>query len=256
MPLFTDGPPSSLEDLTDQDSGLLDVCRLEQIDASRKSKLAHAELGSQLHSLIDEQRTIYLAYHNNPYLSLSHVVVTPNLKTWHTFQTLALIYRDAYFNQLNDRFQAKWTEYNELSATANSRLRETGVGIVLDPLQRPDAPVLAAIPAAETGGMFYFSVCLVNSTGEESQPSPVASIQVPDGYAVDLHLASIPSNATGWNVYGGASPETLYLQNQPPVDTSLDWIYGPSTALLNGRTPGFGQKSNFSYRLPRRLLRG
>jgi hypothetical protein len=34
MALFTDGPPSSIEDLTNQDCGLLDVCRVEQINAS------------------------------------------------------------------------------------------------------------------------------------------------------------------------------------------------------------------------------
>jgi hypothetical protein len=34
MALLTDGPPSSIEDLTNQDSGLLEVCRIEQINAS------------------------------------------------------------------------------------------------------------------------------------------------------------------------------------------------------------------------------
>ena len=39
------------------------------------------------------------------------VVVTEPLRQWHVHRTLALVYRDAYNNQLNNRYQGKWAEY-------------------------------------------------------------------------------------------------------------------------------------------------
>ena len=41
----------------------------------------------------------------------SDVVVTAPLKLWHVQKTIAMVYRDAYNNQLNDRYLNKWNEY-------------------------------------------------------------------------------------------------------------------------------------------------
>jgi hypothetical protein len=256
MSLFLDGPPSSIEDLTDQDSGLLDVCRIEQIDASVKIKLAHNETGVQIESLFDQQRTFLSQYWGQPQFGLRNVVVTPTLSMWHTWHTLSLVYRDAYFNQLNDRFQAKWNEYRSLAETAKNRLREVGVALVFQPLPRPNSPVLTATPAAEVGGTFYFSATVLNAAGEESAPSPVGSIQISDGNAVDVQSASQAPNAQGWNVYAGGSPETLYRQNDAPLSTDGDWLFYPSLAAQSGQLPGKGQSPNLIQRLPRLLPRG
>ena len=35
---------------------------------------------------------------------LSHVVVTPPVRLWHTYRTLENVYREAYNSQLNDRY--------------------------------------------------------------------------------------------------------------------------------------------------------
>src|ERR1051326_4705850 len=101
MALFTDGPVSGIDDLTAQDSQLLDVSQVENIDVTRKLILAQDELALELESLL--KRLSYSerssSYEGRPKITM--VVVTPALKMWHTFHTLALIYTDAYNSQLN-----------------------------------------------------------------------------------------------------------------------------------------------------------
>ena len=38
-------------------------------------------------------------------IGVSDVVVSPQMKRWHALHTLAVVYRDAYNNQLNDRYE-------------------------------------------------------------------------------------------------------------------------------------------------------
>ena len=53
MALFTDGPPASIEDLSAQDSQLLNVANVEGIDVTQKLCLAHEELGMELYALLN-----------------------------------------------------------------------------------------------------------------------------------------------------------------------------------------------------------
>ena len=182
--------------------------------------------------------------------------MTPALKMWHTWQALSLVYRDAYFNQLNDRFALKWKEYQLLAETEKSRLRELGIGIVWNPLPKPDCPVLTLTPAAEIGGTFYFSVAVLNAAGEQSAPSPVESLQLPDGNAVDIQVPGPPPNSIGWNVYVGTSPKEVCLQNSSPLPLDTHWVCFPSTMVANGCPPSNGQAPNMLRPLPRLLGRG
>lgn len=256
MALFTDGPPSSIQDLIDQDSGLLEVCRIEQINASTKLALAQEELGLELAAIFERQRSNWTPLYSSSPLDLQHVAVTPSLRLWHTWLSLSLVYRDAYFNQLNDRYQAKWDNYQKLATLGRLRLQELGIGIVLDPLPKPDGPAITTLPATESGGTFYFSVTIVNSAGEESVSSDPESTFVPDGSVAGLQVIAAPANALGWNAYAGTSPDAMYLQNESPLRFDEDWTYFPSTAVTTGDTTGNGQTPNLIRPLQRRLQRG
>jgi hypothetical protein len=256
MPLFSDGPASTIEDLLNQDSGLIDVCKAEQIDAGMKLRVAMDDIAGELEALFESQRSVYTPYFSQPQLNLRHLAVTSSLKRWHTFQTLAMIYRDAYFSQLNDRFQAKWQEFQRLAQVARNQLREIGVGLVLCPLPRPASPLLTTTPATETGGSFYVAVTLLNSQGEESAPSLTAFIDAPTGNAIGAQLSTVPENAAGWNAYVGSSPSSLVLQNNTPIAAPDAWVFYPSAALVTGQRPGDGQKPNLIRGLPRLLQRG
>ena len=104
MALFTDGAISSLEDLRGYESTIYDLASTERIDLSRKLVLAHQELEVELVSRFFRENPNELAY----------AVVTPALQLWHTFHTLAVVYRDAYNSHLNDRYQVPGVSRSKL----------------------------------------------------------------------------------------------------------------------------------------------
>ena len=118
MALFVDGPACTIDDLTDQDSGLLDVAQTTGINVSTKLRLAVEEIRTDLHLWLIRPRTERCELVWGPTLHIEQIVVTPSLKRWETMHALALVYRDAYFSQLVDRYQAKWQEYAKLARDA------------------------------------------------------------------------------------------------------------------------------------------
>jgi hypothetical protein len=256
MALFIDGPPSNVQDLSNQDSGVLDVCRIEQIDAGVKLRLAYEALSLELGVLFEDRHTFAALYYCQSALRIGHVAVTPSLKSWHVFTTLASVYRDAYFTQLNDRYQAKWQEYRTLAQAAKQQLQSLGVGLVLDPVSRPNAPVLTLSPANETGGTFYISVTLVNAAGEESSASCTESLELPVGNALNIQADRVATNVRGWNVYVGDSPSRIFLQNDEPLSPQDSWTFYPSSAASSKHLVGDGQRPNLLRALPRLIQRG
>src|SRR5579883_946062 len=106
MPLFTDGPASTIEDLAAQDSQVLDVASVEGIDLTRKLALAQEAVAIDIEAVVRRS--------NSGPVHLKHIVVTPALRLWHTYRTLELVYGDAYYNQLNDRYASKRDRFAEL----------------------------------------------------------------------------------------------------------------------------------------------
>src|ERR1043166_3854550 len=103
MALFTDGPPSSMEDLSAQDSQLLTVANTEGIDVTQKLQLAHQEVGLELETLLCRTSPAGHMFWISTQPKVEDVVITPGLQLWHAFRTLEMVYADAYQNQLNDR---------------------------------------------------------------------------------------------------------------------------------------------------------
>src|SRR5690242_2816865 len=134
MSLFTDGSIASLEDLKAQDSGVMDTAGTEGIDLTGKLALAQEEIGVELQVLLPR-----LGTGASECGGLAKVVVTSPLRLWHVFHTLSMVYRDAYNNQLNDRYKGKWDQYRQLARWAEERLLETGVGMAADAVPRAEA---------------------------------------------------------------------------------------------------------------------
>src|ERR1043165_654432 len=120
MALFTDGSISTLDQLAEQDSAVLDVASTEGIDASAKLMLAQQELGVELTAAFSRCTPAHTVSSMSwpgmgstvrGVLQLSNTAITSPLRLWHTYRTLAMIYRDAYSNQLNDRYLGKWNAY-------------------------------------------------------------------------------------------------------------------------------------------------
>src|SRR5579864_7830804 len=148
MALFTDGPVSSIEDLTAQDSQLLDIASTEGIDVTRKLALAQDDVGVELTVLLSKLSFVDQPFWMAPKPNLGAVVVTPALKRWYTFAALELVYRDAYNSQLNDRYSGKRDQFGQMAQWACEKLVQTGVGLVLRPVPRAATPQVTAIPGA------------------------------------------------------------------------------------------------------------
>src|SRR5690349_13173149 len=99
MALFEDGPACTMDDLTNQDAGLLDVALGTNINVSTKLRLAVEEIETDLLLWLNRPRpALELVW--GPTLQIAQVVVTPPLKCWETMHALALVYRDACFSKL------------------------------------------------------------------------------------------------------------------------------------------------------------
>ena len=84
-------------------------------------------------------------------IGVSDVVVTPQMKRWHAVHTLEVFYRDAFNNQLNSRYQAKFNEYHELSQDAREKTYQFGIGLALTPIPRAQMPVFSVRRGADSG---------------------------------------------------------------------------------------------------------
>jgi len=264
MALFTDGSISTLDQLAEQDSAVLDVASTEGIDAAVKLSLAQQELGVELmaaFSRCSPSRTAPsvwwpgMPFTSQGILQLSNTAVTAPLALWHTFHTLAMIYRDAYNTQLNDRYLGKWNAYKDLAKWAAGMLFQSGIGIVSTPLpaaQRPEIDVLSGTLPVAT---YFAQVTWLNAVSEEGVPSPIVSATAPDQNAIQVKSNNPPVNATNWNAYAGTSIDSITLQNANPIALGEPWIM-PATGLVSGPAPGTGQEANYFYQLPRYLQRG
>src|SRR5947208_14756395 len=151
--LFTDSPAIAIEDLADDETVILDTASTERINLTVKIGLATNEVGLQLQSRFPQLGLVNNAV-GTPGLiglvnfKLNNVVVTAGLRLWLIFHTLEIVYRDAYHNQLNDRYKAKWDEYRDLSTFASGLLFQIGIGTAVDPIPQPNHPLLSLVPGS------------------------------------------------------------------------------------------------------------
>src|SRR5690242_20632984 len=121
MALLTDGDVSTIEDLKSYESAILELANTEGIDLTAKAKLASSEIAAELAPFLAREG-------HAADLARNGVVVTPSLRLWHMVQTLCVVYRDAYHSQLNDRYKAKWNEYQRLAHRIRGLAFDTGIG--------------------------------------------------------------------------------------------------------------------------------
>src|SRR4051812_34165119 len=156
MGLFVDGPACLIDDLLDEDSGLLDTAQTVGINVTAKLRLAMSEVQSELETLLLRLQSSSGGGTVVP-PGIGQVVVTADLARWEKMQALAMVYRDAAFTQLIDRYKAKWDVFVKLTHSARDQFIAGGVGLVTDPMPRAAVPVLGTESAAGplTGGTFY-----------------------------------------------------------------------------------------------------
>jgi hypothetical protein len=258
MALFTDGSISTTEDLTAQDSQLLDVASTERIDLGRKLGLAQEELEMELRALLSQSSSWdafgWSALAGADSAGIGHVVATPPLKMWHTFRTLETVYRDAYNNERNDRYAGKRDAFHEMATWAWDKLLLLGIGMAWNPVPRAETPGVAPAQGSLGAGTYYVTMAWMNSAGEEGASARPA-VATTTGGTLAVRPAAAPRGATGWRVYMGVSADSMFLQNTSPLAPGQSWTQ-PPTLTTAGRTAGSGQAPSYLWRAPRVLQRG
>ncbi|HLH41378.1 MAG TPA: hypothetical protein VKV74_00230 [Bryobacteraceae bacterium] len=254
--LLTDGSPNSTEDLRAYESSILTVANTEGIELDKKLNLALAEVSEDiLDVLLDHTRS------NDPQttirrtIGVSDVVVTPPLKRWHAVHTLELIYRDAYHNQLNERYQAQFNEYHEASKDAREDTLRFGIGLTLLPLPQAGTPTFSFVAGPLPATTYYAQVSWIAPGGKEGAPSAETTYEAPAGSLPVVTAVNPPAAATGFNVYMGLAPGSETLQTPTPAAIGSSFIL-PATGLIAGAPAGNGQAPDVYIIGGRTLRRG
>ena len=240
MALLTDGNPNDTEALRVYESSMLDVAHVEGIDLDSKLSLATEELSQEVlnflldHALSDPQGN------ERRRVGVSDVVVTRQVKRWHALHTLVLVYRDAYNNQINDRYRKKWEEYRDLAGAAKEQATTFGIGLVPAPIPRAAIPAFGTVPGTMETTTYFVRASWVSASGQEGSPSVLITYQTADASRMTVASVDPPLVATGWNVYVGLSPTALWQQNGTLLAIGQTFTL-PAGALLAGRIPGDGQ---------------
>jgi hypothetical protein len=257
MALFTDGPINEAIDLQNYENAILTVANTEQIDLAGKSALAQGEIASELILFLVRRfrrRDPIWAVNVAPTMGVGDVVVTDPLRRWHAYKTLALVYRDAYNNQLNDRYKGKWNEYEKLAKDGQDSYLQIGVGLVSGPISKAMLPVLTTVPGSGPAATYYVAVAWVNQTGQFGSASEVAQLTTSTGQQLVVSAVSPPANATGWNAYVGEAPGATSLQNSDPIAIGSTWTL--AAAIQAGAPPGRGQQPTWFLADHRVIERG
>lgn len=254
MALFTDGSISSFEDLTALDSQLLEISNSEGIDVSRKLAAAQQELAVDISTMLARMAFVDQPLWVAPNPDLNNVVVTPALKLWHGYRTLEMVYKDAYNSQLNDRYAGKRDQFHQMAEWAAEKLVQIGIGIASHPIPKAATPMVMAIPGTTPDGSYYVSMAWLNEAGEEGA-SAVPTVFSIAGSGLQVEAGSPPPGATGWNVFIGATAESMALQNSEPIPVGYVWQQ-LDTPAAGGRQPGSGQEPTYLKPVPRVIQRG
>lgn len=249
MALLVDGNPSQITDLANYESSIVEVAATEGIDLTAKLTVAALEASLELQRFLVRQL-------GGQSFTLGNVAVTDGLKQWHTLLALAATYRDAHFQQLNDRHKQKWKEYERLAKAAGQMLLETGVGLVFNPLAKPVQPLVSQMAGNQPARTYYVRVAWLDATGAESTPSETTAMTTMEGTALTVRAIGAPASAVGWNVYAGLRDDLVSKQNNGQLTLGSTWTLPSAGLLTSGAVPGNGQNADYYLRHVPVLQRG
>ncbi len=127
--------------------------------------------------------------------------------------------------------------------------------MVADPVPIAESPHVTVTTGSRPASSYFVQVAWINGRNEEGAPSPVISAGAPNESSIEVTPVAAPANAAGWNLYVGASIDTVTLQNEFTLPMGAPWTL-PGTGLITGRVPGTGQAPNYFKPIPRYLQRG
>ena len=258
MALFTDSDNVTLQDLLQFEGSLVQIASSHGINVETKIGLSTAAVADKLLFWLLRAGMSDPQWVNRRSLGLSTVVVTPTLHRWLCFDALARFYSEAYYVQLNTRFEGKWKEYQAEASKAVEMVLNSGIGIVSNPLPKPALPLAAVQSGQLPAQALFIQAAWVDGTGNEGAQSPVNGLILQGANNVVVQMSegvNAPKSAAGWNVYGSETATDLTRQNDAPLSIGSTWQL-PASGLVSGPEPVGGQQPNYYVIDPRRSQRG
>lgn len=256
MALMVEGKISTVADITQQDSGCLEVSEAEAISIDDKLALADRDCRLKLAQFVVNQGLEDVLGAAGQQLRLDRIVVSEAMERWHEFHALSLLYSDAYYRSLNDRYEKKLQHYEGLAKAAWEALIDTGIVCTLDPVPRATIAVAAIVPGMiETAAAYYVAIQWVNGNGQRGAYSDPQLINAGIGTGIQITAGERPAGVSSYDVFAGTEPERLHKQNDQPVSASEAFVVS-SVLVTSGEAPAWGEPVDFILRRKRRLLRG
>ncbi len=254
MALLVDGAWCEAEELQAYDDSATTVAAEEGIDLAAKMGLSEGWITERVDDFLRWETNSGQGVYRQSGLTVKNAVVDGRLKRWHLAHTLALLYRDAAFSQVNDRFEKKYEAYEKDAAQAKAEYFESGVPFVHNPLRRPAAPTVTVTAGSQAAAAYFITTTQVDPRGEESAQSRVASVQAADGNGLTVTANGLAAG-NGWNVYAADSNGVMRRQNATPLNANAVWTL-PDTGLAAGAAATSGQEPDGRVKerriLPRR----
>lgn len=259
MALFTDADIVTLDDLLQFENSLVQIASSHNINVDTKITLSIDAIGDILLLWLLDVGASDPQFLNRRLLGLSTVVVTSTLQRWLCFDSLSRFYAEAYNVQLNTRFQAKWTEYQNEAEQASQMFFMSGVGIVYNALPKPALPLVSVQNGNSPAQAIFVQTAWMDATGNESALSPVNGLILEQNSTIVVSMAegatNAPTAALGWNVYVSSSEDDLTRQNLTPLPIGETWQL-PSSGISEGPSAIDGQTPQFYVQLSRQIRRG
>lgn len=252
MALFNDGTFSSVQDLQAYESSILEIASIEKINLETKLRLAHQEIKNLIqHFLVDQTTNL----NEKPAILIEQIAVTDALKEWHVLHALNLTLRDCYHNQLNDRYEKKWQEYQKKSEQSAIRFFDTGAGVVWNPVPRAEMPVLEHGAGTLEAGSYEIYITWLDQNLVESEPSSTLMFETDNGSVPVLRVENVPDSIHFWNVYMCEIGKVPIRQNNVELPVHASWTM-TENELRPGKQIGSGQNPDYFLRLMHCIKRG
>lgn len=254
MALLVDGWWCEVEELQAYDDSATTVAAQEGIDLAAKMRLSEGWITERVDDFLRWETNCGQGVYPQSGLTAKNAVVDRRLKRWHLAHTLALLYRDAGFSQVNDRFEKKYEAYEKDAAQGKAEYFQSGVPFVRNPLRRPAAPTVTVTAGDQPAAAYIITTTQVDPSGEESAQSRVVSVQAADGNGLTVTANGLAAG-NGWNVYAADSEGVMRRQNEAALDAKAVWTL-PETGLAAGPVATSGQAPDGRVKERRILPRG
>jgi hypothetical protein len=192
----------------------LEIASTESIELSSKLQVAQRWVGYELASFLMNREAG---------VGMSHVFVNDELRDLLAVQTLAAVYRDAYYRHLNDRYEGRAKEFTALAERSLQRLLQNGVGLVTFAVPRaPQPQVDAAVAGGLPPDMYTVQIAWQHSSGTVGEWSEAVMTEVADG-GLTVIPPIAPLGVSGWHLLLGFNSEAATRQNEAPIAPSMAW---------------------------------